>query len=151
VLSLELPFPLPREGDRDYHDLHLLGCLVWKATIKRFQLHFQDILFKMHLLDRIIKNTVLYGCMVWGPSLLGVYWARTERVQILLLHRIIRWKTKLSLTTSFWLSLVHIRLETLFFQLVSLLHKLQSLGDSTSRREWYPFLALCSSNLLAFI
>jgi len=46
----------------------------------------------MDLLDTIIKPTVLYSSEVWGPSLLEFYWAKTERVQLLMLRFIIRSK-----------------------------------------------------------
>jgi hypothetical protein len=52
--------------------------------------HFQDISSKMSLMDSLIRPIVLYGSEIWGPSLLEFDWASTERVQTLLLRRIIR-------------------------------------------------------------
>jgi hypothetical protein len=57
-----------------------------------FRHHFQDISSKMSLMDSLIQPIVLYGSKIWGPSLLESDWASTERVQTLLLRRIIRCK-----------------------------------------------------------
>jgi hypothetical protein len=54
--------------------------------------HFQDISSKMSLMDTLVQPTILYGSEVWGPGLLEFDWSSTERVQIILLHRIIRCK-----------------------------------------------------------
>lgn len=55
-----------------------------------FRHHFQDTLSKLTLLDSLVRSTVLYGSMVWGPSLLSSDWASIKRVQTLFLQRIIR-------------------------------------------------------------
>ena len=46
----------------------------------------------MDLLNTLIRPTVLYGLEIWGPSLLEADWALAERVQILILRRIIKSK-----------------------------------------------------------
>ena len=43
-------------------------------------------------MDSLIRPIVLYGLEIWGPSLLELDWASIERVQTLLLCRIIRYK-----------------------------------------------------------
>ena len=50
-----------------------------------FRHHFQDTPSKLSLLDAFVRPTVLYGSMVWGPSLLSSDWASIERVQTLFL------------------------------------------------------------------
>jgi hypothetical protein len=64
------------------------------ALIERqcFLGQFQDISSKLYLMEAIIRPTVLYGSEIWGSSLLQTDWARLERVQTLLLRRIIRCK-----------------------------------------------------------
>lgn len=44
-----------------------------------FRHHFQDTSSKLYLLDSLVRPTVLYGSMVWGPSLLASNWASIER------------------------------------------------------------------------
>ena len=55
-----------------------------------FRHHFQDISSKLSLFDSLVRPTVLYGSVAWGPSLITSDWASIERVQTLLLRRIIR-------------------------------------------------------------
>jgi hypothetical protein len=50
---------------KDYDSLSLLER-------RCFQNDFSDILFKMDLMENIIKFMVLYSLEVWGPSLLRV-------------------------------------------------------------------------------
>jgi hypothetical protein len=114
-----------------------------------FRHHFQDISSKMSLMDSLIRPTVLYGSEIWGPSLLESDWASVERVQTLLLRRIIRCKQ----TVPQHIILAEFgarpfRLETMF-GLVSLLHRIRSLADSTKGRDRYPYLAYCSSETIA--
>lgn len=45
---------------------------------------------KMALMDTLIQHIVLYGSVVWGPSLLEFDWASAEWVQVL--RRIIKCK-----------------------------------------------------------
>ena len=45
-----------------------------------FRHHFQDILSKLSLFDSLVRPTVLYGYVVWGPSLFASDWASIERV-----------------------------------------------------------------------
>jgi len=73
-------------------------------------------------MDSLVRPTVLYGLEVWGPYLLESNWASAQRVQIILLCRIIRCKQ----TVPHTIILVEsgnqaFRLETVF-HLVSLLH-----------------------------
>ena len=41
-------------------------------------------------MDSLVQPTILYGSMVWGPSLLSSNYASIERVQTLFLRHIIR-------------------------------------------------------------
>jgi hypothetical protein len=95
------------------------------ALLKRqcFRHHFQDISSKMSLMDTLICPTILYGSKIWGPSLLESDWASAERVQILLLRRIIRCKQTVPqhiILAEFGAQ--PFRLETIF-RLVSFLHR----------------------------
>ena len=103
----------------------------------------------MDLLNTLIRPIVLYGAEIWGPSLLESDWASVERVQILLLRRIIKCKQ---------IVLQHIilaefgaqpfRLKTIF-RLVSFLHRIQGLADSSKGQDKYPFLAYCFAQTIA--
>ena len=76
----------------------------------------------MQLVDALIRPTILYGSKVWGPSLLETDWAVAERVQILLLRRIIRCKQTVPqqiILAEFGAQTF--RLETIF-KLISFLH-----------------------------
>ena len=55
-----------------------------------FRHHFQDISSKLSLFDSLVYLTVLYGSVVWGPSLIAFDWVSIEQVQMFLLHCIIR-------------------------------------------------------------
>ena len=55
-----------------------------------FRHHFQDISSKLSLFDSLVRPTILYGFVVWGPSLIASNWAYIEWVQTLFLCRIIR-------------------------------------------------------------
>jgi hypothetical protein len=114
-----------------------------------FSHHFQDISSKMSLMDTLIRPTVLYGSEIWGPSLLESDWASAERVQILLLRRIIRCKQTVPqhiILAEFGAQ--PFRLETMF-RLVSFLHRIRSFGDSAKGRDRYPYLAYRSSEAIA--
>lgn len=89
-----------------------------------FKHDFQDISSKMHLMDSLIQPTMLYGFEVWGPSMLEVDWASSERVQTLLLWRIIRCKQTIPqhiILLEFSAQLFH--LETIF-RSVSFIHQI---------------------------
>jgi hypothetical protein len=114
-----------------------------------FRHHFQDISSKMSLMDSLIRPTVLYGSEIWGPSLLESDWASVERVQTLLLRRIIRCKQSVPhhiILAEFGAR--PFRLETVF-GLVSFLHRIWGLADSAKGRDRYPYLAYCSSETIA--
>ena len=75
-------------------------------------------------MDALIRPTVLYGSEVWGPLLLETDWALAERVQILLLRRIIRCKQTVPqhiILAEFGAQ--PFRLEAIF-RLVSFLHRI---------------------------
>ena len=55
-----------------------------------FRHHFHDISSKLSLFDSLVHLTVLYGFVVWGPSLIVSNCASIECIQMLLLHHIIR-------------------------------------------------------------
>jgi hypothetical protein len=120
------------------------------ALIERqcFQGQFQDISSKLYLMEAIIRPTVLYGSEIWGPSLIQTDWARLERVQTLLLRRIIRCKhTVPQSIIQAEFGVQPFRLEVIF-RLISFIHRVRSFKDSTTKRERYPYLALCSSEAL---
>lgn len=103
----------------------------------------------MSLMDTLIRPTVLYGSDIWGPSLLESDWVLTERVQILLLHCIIRCKQTVPqhiILTKFGAQ--PFQLETVF-RLVSFLHRVQSFANLIKSRDWYPYLAYCTSETIA--
>lgn len=103
----------------------------------------------MSLMNTLVCPTVLYGSEIWGPYLLESDWASTERVQTLLLRRIIRCKKTVSQhiiladfgAQSFWLEMV--------FSLVSFLHHVRGFADPIQSREQYPYKAYCSSETIA--
>jgi hypothetical protein len=120
------------------------------ALIERqfFLGQFQDISFKLYLMEAIIKPTILYGSKILGPSLLQTDWARLEGVQTLLLKQIIHCKWMVPQTIIHAKFGVHpFRLEVIF-RSVSFLHRFRSFKDSTIGKEPYPYLALCSSEAL---
>jgi hypothetical protein len=99
-------------------------------------------------MDTLVRPTVLYGFEVWELGLLESDWSLTERVQIIL-HHIIRCKHIIRQP----IVLVEFvacpfRLETVY-GLMSLLHCIQSFADTTKGKDWYPFLAYCSSESIA--
>ena len=103
----------------------------------------------MNLLDTLIHPTILYGLEIWGPSLLESDWASAERVQILLLRRIIRGKQAVPQHIILAEFGAHpFRLETVF-KLVSFLHRIQGFFDSSKGRDRYPYLAYFSSKTIA--
>ena len=92
-----------------------------------------------------MRPTVLYGSVVWGPSLLGFDWASIERVQTLFLRCIIRCHrfTPHSIilaefgTHPFSLAAI--------FDLVWFLHHLCGFVDHVGDCDRYCYLAFCSS------
>lgn len=113
-----------------------------------FRHHFQDISSKLSLMDTLIRPTVLYGSEIWGPSLLESDWAAVERVQTLLLRRIIRCKCTIPqqiILAEFGAQ--PFCLETAF-RLVSFLHRVRSFADTLKGRDRYPYLAYCSSEAI---
>ena len=103
----------------------------------------------MDLLNTLIYPTVLYGSEIWGPSLLESDWASPERVQILLLRRIIRCKQTVPqhiILADFGAQ--PFRLETVF-RVVSFLHWIRGLADLSKGRDRYPYLAYCSAETIA--
>jgi hypothetical protein len=103
----------------------------------------------MSLMDSLIRPTVLYGSKIWGPSLLESNWTSIERVQTLLLCRIIRCKQ----TVPHHIILAEFgarpfRLETVFV-LVFFLHRIRGLTDSAKGRDRYSYLAYYSSKTIA--
>jgi hypothetical protein len=94
-----------------------------------FRYHFQDISSKMSLMDSFIRPIFLYGSKICGPSLLESDWASVERVQTLLLRRIIRCKqivTHHIILAEFGAR--PFQLETMF-RLVSFLYHIQGLAN----------------------
>jgi hypothetical protein len=148
---LGVQFTGPRFGMRQALQPRLNKGYGSLALIERqcFQGQFQDISSKLYLMEAIIRPTVLYGSEIWGPSLIQTDWARLERVQTLLLRRIIRCKRTVPqsiIQAEFGVQ--PFRLEVIF-RLISFIHRVRSFRDSATRRERYPYLALCSSEALA--
>ena len=111
--------------------------------------HFQNISSKMDLLNTLICPIVLYGSEVWGPSLFESDLASAERVQILLLWRIIRCKQIVPqhiILAKFGAQ--PFRLETVFI-LVSFIHQIRGLADSSKGWDRYPYLSYCSAQIIA--
>ena len=122
------------------------------SLLKRrcFQHHFQDISSKMSLMDTFIHPIFLYGSNIWGSSLLESDWALAEKVQIILLHHIIRCKLVVPqhiILTEFGAQ--PFQLETVF-RLVSFLHLVPGLADSIKSRDRYPYLPYFSSDTIAY-
>ena len=101
----------------------------------------------MDLLNTLICPTVLYGSEIWSPSLLESDWASAKRVQILLLRRIIRCKKTVPQHLAEF-GAHPFRLE-IVFRLVSFLHRIRGLADSSKGRDRYPFLAYYSTQTIA--
>ena len=103
----------------------------------------------MDLLNTLICPTVLYGSEIWGPSLLKSDWASAERVQILLLQRIIRCKQTVPqhiILAEFGAQPFRLKM---VFILVSFLHRIQGLANSAKGQDNYPYLAYCSAETIA--
>jgi hypothetical protein len=129
-----------QDGDGCLLHQVLISLLRSLALIERqcFQGQFQDISSKLYLMEAIIRPTVLYGSEIWGPSLIQTDWARLERVQTLLLRRIIRCKCTVPqsiIQAEFGVQ--PFRLEVIF-RLISFLHRVRSFRNSDSRREQVP-------------
>lgn len=96
-------------------------------------------------MDTLICPTVLYSSEIWGPSLLELDWVSAERVQTLLLRRLIRCKQTVPehiILAEFGAQ--PFRLEVIF-RLALLLHRLRGLANARKGRDRYPYLAYCSS------
>ena len=103
----------------------------------------------MDVLNTLIRPTVLYGSEIWGPSLLESDWALAERVQILLLRRIIRCKQTVPqhiIPAEFGAQ--PFRLE-IAFRVVFYLHRIRGLADSSKGWDRYPYLAYCFAQTIA--
>jgi hypothetical protein len=99
-------------------------------------------------MEAIIRPIVLYGSEIWGLSLLQTDWARLERVQTLLLRRIIHCKQTVPqpiIQAEFGVHPFALRSSSVW----SLSFVESDLSVSTIGRERYPYLALCSSMALA--
>ncbi len=114
-----------------------------------FKHHFQDTSSKLSLLDALVWPTVLYGFVVWGPSLLSSDWASIEQVQTLFLRHIIRCHKFTPHSVIFAEFGVHpFRLAAIFY-LVLFLHRLRGFADAIGDRNRYSYLAYCSSVSIA--
>jgi len=92
-------------------------------------------------MNTLFRPTVLYDSEVWGPSLLEFDLSSVERVQIILLCRIIRCKQIVPQPIILVEFGAHpFRLE-IVFGLVSPMHRLQSFVDTAKGRDQYPYLA----------
>lgn len=94
----------------------------------------------MSLMDSLVRPTILYVSKVWGPCLLKANWASAERVQILLLRRIIRCKhivPQYIILTEFGARPFRLKCFPPYFT------------DSMKGRDWYPYLAYHSSEYIA--
>ena len=106
---------------------------------------------KLSLLDALVRPTVLYGSVVWGPSLLSSDWVSVERIQTLFLRRIIRCHRFIPHNIILAEFGVHsFRLATIF-DLVWFLHRLRGFADTAVDRNRYSYLAYCSSISIAAI
>ena len=110
-----------------------------------FKHHFQDILSKVSLFESLVRPTVLYGSMVWGPSLIAFDWASTERVQTLLLRCIIRCHRFTPHSIVLAEFGVHPLKLAVIFDLIWFLHRLRGFMETCADRHRYSFLAYCSS------
>lgn len=110
-----------------------------------FRYHFQDTSSKLSLLDSLVRSTVLYGSVVWGPSLLGSDWASIEWVQTFLLRHIIRCHRFTPHSIILAEFGAHPFSLAAIFDLVWFLHRLRGFADSVGERERYSYLAYYSS------
>ena len=99
----------------------------------------------MSLFDSLVRPTVLYGSVVWGPSLIASDWASIERVQTLLLHRIIRCHRFTPHSIVLAEFGVHPLKLAVIFELIWFLHRLRGFMETCADRHRYSFLAYCSS------
>ena len=114
-----------------------------------FKHHFHDTSSKLSLLDALVRPTILYGFVVWGPSLLNFDWALIGRVQTLFLRCIIRCHR----STPHNIILAEFRAHPFrlvaIFDLVWFLHRLHGFADVARDRDHYSYLAYCSSVSMA--
>lgn len=109
-----------------------------------FRHHFQDTMTKMSLIDSLVKPTILYGSIIWGPPLLDFDQASVERIKIHFLQCII----KCHRSTLHNIILVEFgahpfRLGTRF-DLFWLLHQLWSFVDCPDDSHIFSYLAYYS-------
>ena len=114
-----------------------------------FRHHFQDTSSKLSLLDTLVRPTVLYGSVFWGPSLLGSNWASIERIQTLFLRHIIRCHKFIPHSIILVDFGVHPFRLAAIFDLVWFLHLLRGFADTAVDRNRYSYLAYCSSISIA--
>ena len=110
-----------------------------------FKHHFQYTPSKLSLLDALVRPIVLYGSVVWGPSLLSSDWASIERVQTLFLRRIIRCHRSTPHSIILAEFGAHPFRLAAIFDLVWFLHRLRGFADMAGDRDRYSYLAYCSS------
>ena len=110
---------------------------------------FEDTSSKLSLLDSLVRPTVLYGFVVWGPSLLGSDWASIERVQNFLLRYIMRCHKFTPHSIIFAKFGAHPFSLAKIFDLIWFLHCLPGFADFVGKRDRYSYLAYCSSLAIA--
>ena len=108
------------------------------------QAYFQDISSKLSLFDSLVRPRVLYGSVVWGPSLIASDWASIEWVQTLLLRRIIRCHRFTPHSIVLAEFGVHPLKLAVIFELIWFLHRLRGFMETCADRHRYSFLAYCS-------
>ena len=100
---------------------------------------------KFSLFDSLVHPIVLYGSMVWIPSLIAFDWAFIEQVQTLLLRRIIRCHRFTPHNIVLVEFGVHPLKLAIIFYLIWFLHRLHGFMETCVDRHRYSFLAYCSS------
>ena len=96
-----------------------------------------------------MRLTVLYGSVVWGPSLLRSDWASVEWIQTLFLRHIIRCHRFILHSIILAEFGVHPFRLAAIFDLVWFLHRLRGFADTAVDRNRYSCLAYCSSISIA--
>lgn len=124
---LEVKFSGPRFSLRPAIQPRVCKGMGSLAILERqcFKHHFQDTSPKLSLLSSLVTPMMLYGSVVWGPSLLDSDWASIDHVQTLFL-----------------------RLGAIFDR-IWFLHHLHGFADSANDRHKYSYLAYCSSVVVA--
>lgn len=113
------------------------------------QSHFQHPDTKSLLFDTLARPAAMYASPFWAPDLDARGWRRVERLQVLMLSRMIRAKSSVPheiMLAEF--GATPLALEAAF-QAVTYLHRIREFGDTTSGRARLPWLALTSSMDLA--